>query len=81
MCRIVDLWDFVDREVLRIDVALKFRLERGADLAKTVPLHTVEERVLLQIFGAVNTAETVLRIADQAVSKSVTDSELEMRTR
>ena len=62
--RVVHLRDLVDGEVLRVDVTLQLRLEGGADLAQTLPLHAVEEGVVPQFRSAVHAAESVLGVAD-----------------
>lgn len=62
---VIHLRDFVDGEVLRIDVALQFGFERGADLAQAVPLDTVEEGVTFDISGAIDTAKACGRVRDE----------------
>lgn len=63
----VDLRDLIDGEVLSVDAAGELGLERRADLAKTVPVDAAKERVLLQLGGTSHVAESVLRVADEAV--------------
>lgn len=63
----VDLGDFVDREVLRVDSAGKLGLEGCADLAKTFPVNSTEEWVFLQLGSAAHVSKTVLWVTDQAV--------------
>ena len=63
--RVVDLWDLVDREVLRVDVAGQFRFEGSADFPEAVPLHAVEEGVGFQLCGALVAAEAVVVVADE----------------
>lgn len=65
LSRVVDLRDFVDWEVLCIDIALELGLERSADLAETIPIDAVEERVVLQLLSSTNTSEAVGRVADE----------------
>ena len=59
-CTRVRLWDFVNREVLRVDVGLEFRFERSADATEAVPLHAAEEGVLFNLVTAADAAEAVL---------------------
>jgi hypothetical protein len=47
LSRVVDLGDFVDGKVLRIDIALKLGLKWSTDLTETVPVDAVEEGVIL----------------------------------
>lgn len=63
----VDLWDLVDREVLRVDSTGKLGLEGSADLAKTFPVDSAEEGVFLQLGSAAHVSETVLWVTDQAI--------------
>lgn len=66
---VVVLVDFVNGEVLCVDVRLQLGLKRRADAAQTVPLHATEEGMLLDFVGAMGTtmaAQTMLGIADQA---------------
>jgi len=49
---VVSLRDLVDGKVLGVDVAQKFGLEGRTNTAETVPLHAVEEGVLLEFLGA-----------------------------
>lgn len=67
-CRVVVLVDLVDREVLRVDVGMKLWLERRPNLAKAVPLHAAEERMLPNLVRTANTAQAVLVVADETSS-------------
>lgn len=64
--RVVDLRDLVDREVLSVDIALEFGLKWSTDAAKLIPVDAVEEWVILELGGARDTTQTVLRVADEA---------------
>ena len=64
----VDLWDLVDGEVLGVDGAGKLGLEGSTNLAKTVPVDTAEEGVLLELGGTTHVAEAVLGIANEAIT-------------
>lgn len=62
----VCLGDFVDGEVLGVDGRLELGLEGSADSTQLLPGHAVEERVLLELFGAAVTTKTVVCVADEA---------------
>ena len=82
LCRVVHLRDLVDREVLRVDIALQLGLEGRADLAKAIPLHALEEGVRLQLYGALGFAEAVRRVADESVrSASLSLTTVKMHVR
>lgn len=59
LSRVIDLRDLVDGEVLRVDIALQLRLERRSDFAEAVPLHALEERVLLELCSAMHTSDAI----------------------
>ena len=63
---IVRLRDFVDREVLRVDVGLEFGLERRVDAAQAVPLDAREEGMRFDLVGAAHATESVFCVADEA---------------
>jgi len=48
------LWDFVNREILCVDVALKTRLEWSPNASKTIPLDTCKERMSFDLMAAAN---------------------------
>ena len=62
----VDLRDLVDGEVLRVDSAGELGLEGSADLAKTFPVDSTKEWVLLQLLRSAHVTKTVLWVTDQA---------------
>lgn len=61
---VVDLRNFVDGEILCVDSAGKLGLERSTDLAQTVPVDAVKERMVFKLLCAANMAKTILVIAD-----------------
>lgn len=63
----VDLRNLIDGEVLRINGAGKLGLEWSTNLAKTIPVDAAEEGMLLELSSATHVAQTVLRVADQAI--------------
>lgn len=60
----VVLVDFVNGEILGVDVGLEFGLKRGADTAEAVPRDAAEKGVLFDFAGATKVAETMFGIAD-----------------
>jgi hypothetical protein len=62
----VDLRDLVDGEVLGVDCAGELGLEGSADLAKTFPVDSTKEWVLLQLLRSAHVTKTVLWVTDQA---------------
>lgn len=68
--RVVGLVDLVGGEVGGVNGGSQARLERSSDAAQAVELDTAEEGVSLDLVRA-RTAETVLRVADQARTWSV----------
>ena len=53
---VVVLVNFVNGEVLRINVRLQLRLERCTDASETIPRDTTEERMLLDLAGTADAA-------------------------
>jgi hypothetical protein len=63
----IRLWNLIDREVLRVNIALELGLKWCADTTKTIPLDTAEEGVLANLGSSPKSTETVVGIADEAV--------------
>jgi hypothetical protein len=73
------LIDFIDREVLSINIRLEFRFKGSTDTAEAVPGDAAEERVLLDFVGAADAAEAVFGVAYKAVGAllvAATDEEI-----
>jgi hypothetical protein len=68
--RVVDLRDLVDREVLRVDIALQFWFERSANFPETIPLDAVEEGVTFDVSCTVGAAEAVGGVGDETIIRS-----------
>ena len=69
LSRRVVLIDFVNREVLRVDVGLQTRFKRRSDASKTIPVDPTEEGMLLDLARPTNATETMFGIANQARGK------------
>lgn len=69
--RRIRLRNLVDGEILRIDVGLELGLKWSSDAAQSIPLHTAEESVLLDLVSATDAAKAILRFADEADQESV----------
>ena len=63
-CTGIVLINLINREVLRINVRLQFRLKRCPDASQAIPLYATEEGVLLDLVGTADPAKTVLGITD-----------------
>lgn len=62
---VVRLRDFIDGEVLRVNIGLQLRFKRRVDAAQTVPLHASEEGVRLDLMSTTEATKPVFRIANQ----------------
>jgi hypothetical protein len=67
-CTHIRLWNLIDREVLRVNVALELGLKRSTDTTKTIPLDTAEEGVLADLCSSPKATEAVVCVADETVS-------------
>jgi hypothetical protein len=63
---VVVLIDLIDGEVLCINVGLELGLKRCADASQTIPRDTAEKRMLPDLAGTTDAAETVVSIANEA---------------
>lgn len=63
---VVVLVDLINGEVLSVNVGLQLRLEWCTNASQTIPRDAAEERMLLDLAGSPNAAETVVGVADQA---------------
>lgn len=65
----VFLWNFINGEVRNVNVGAQSRLERSADVAKLLPNHSAEERVVLDLCSTsvltAVAANPVFRIAQE----------------
>lgn len=65
----VGLVDVVNRKVGGVELALQVGLERGTDVTKLLPVHTIEEWVLLDVRSSMRSilvANTVWRVTEKA---------------
>ena len=76
LSRVVDLWNLIDGEVLRVDVALQFRLKWRANLAKAIPIDTSEKIVSFELLRAIHSAKAVLGIANETIKRSASGEHL-----
>lgn len=68
---VVVLVNLVNGEVLCVDVGLKLRLKWCANASETIPRDTAEERMLLDLAGTADAAQTVVSVADQAKGTNI----------
>lgn len=59
------LINFIDGEVLSINVGLQFGFKGRADTAETVPGDAAEEGVLFDFVGAADATEAVFGVTDE----------------
>jgi hypothetical protein len=65
------LWDFVDGEVLGINVACETGFEWRADVSKTVPWNAVKEWMGFDFMCTTDTTESVVNITDETKIVSI----------